>query len=113
MRTQLPESTKHISPLLMQFKADLGKLYGSRLNSLILFGSYARGKTHSESDIDILVLLNEMESPYKEIDFMGDIKNDFLYNNEIVISTVPTSLVRFKKNAEPLYKNVKSEGILL
>ncbi len=113
MKTHFPLKTKSYMPVLNKFKIDLKKLYGQRLNSLILFGSYARGIVHEESDIDILVVLNEMESPYKEIDLMGDIKNDFLIDNGIVISTIPTNISRFINNAEPLYKNIKKEGILL
>lgn len=68
---------------------------------------------HDESDIDLLVVLRDMNSPYEEIDCMGDIKNEFLLENDLVISTIPTTLSRFNANAEPLYKIIKKEGIVL
>jgi len=88
-------------------------LYGDRFVELILFGSYARGKSHSESDVDVLVVLKNMESPYKEIDFMADVKAEYLYNHEMVISTIPTTADRFYNTQIPLYQNIKREGIIL
>jgi len=39
----------------------------SKPRKLILFGSYVRGKTHSNSDLDILVVTgDEIENPRKE-----------------------------------------------
>jgi len=104
---------QQIMPLLQQFKNDLQKLYGSQMYSLTLFGSYARGEAQQYSDIDILVLLNEMQSPYTEIRKMGEIKYNFLENNDLVISTIPTSRERFENLEMPLYRNIKKEGIVI
>jgi predicted nucleotidyltransferase len=37
---------------------DLRRLYGDRLSSVLLFGSWARGDAHPESDIDLVVVLD-------------------------------------------------------
>ncbi|MFN0014530.1 MAG: nucleotidyltransferase domain-containing protein [Saprospiraceae bacterium] len=42
-------------------KAELQRLYGDRLAKVILYGSYARGDFHEESDIDFLVVLKDVE----------------------------------------------------
>ncbi len=34
------------------------QLYGDRLESIVLFGSYARGDFHEDSDVDYLVVLD-------------------------------------------------------
>lgn len=34
------------------------KIFGNKLNSVILFGSYARGDYDGESDIDIMILVD-------------------------------------------------------
>jgi predicted nucleotidyltransferase len=44
-----------------RFKEIMQELYGERLSKIILYGSYARGDFHEESDIDFLVVLNDEE----------------------------------------------------
>lgn len=51
----------------------LTELYGNRLNWVILYGSYARGDFHVESDVDYMVVLNDAEvQAGKELWFFGD-----------------------------------------
>jgi len=107
-----PQLTK-IMPVLQNFKADLQQLYGDQMDGLILYGSYARGDAKEESDIDVLVLLKQMQSPYTEIRKMGDINNDYLLRYEYVISPVPTTTERYKTVSIPLYRNIEKEGIVL
>ncbi len=40
-----------------EYKASLQNLYGNELVELVLFGSYARGDYHEESDVDFTVVL--------------------------------------------------------
>ncbi|MCI8622664.1 MAG: nucleotidyltransferase domain-containing protein [Clostridiaceae bacterium] len=44
--------------VLNQVRTASEKLYGNRLEKIILYGSYARGDNTQESDIDIMLLLN-------------------------------------------------------
>ena len=43
------------------FVARLSCLFGPRLVSVHLFGSYARGEAHEDSDVDCLVLLDHVD----------------------------------------------------
>lgn len=43
------------------FVAGLRRRFGPRLISVRLFGSYARGEAHEESDVDCLVLLDRVD----------------------------------------------------
>jgi predicted nucleotidyltransferase len=42
-------------PILKRFRAGLDKLYGDRIERVVLFGSRARGDAHEDSDYDILL----------------------------------------------------------
>lgn len=100
-------------PVLQQYKSELQQLYGDRFKQLILYGSYARGQQHGESDIDLLLMLNSMNSPYSEIDAMSELNYSYLLNYELLISVVPTTAECFENMPNPLYFNIKKEGIVL
>ena len=42
---------------LTEYAEQLRPLFGERLLELRLFGSYARGEAHEDSDVDVLVLI--------------------------------------------------------
>jgi predicted nucleotidyltransferase len=46
-----------IRQIAREYKTQLIQLYGSGLESLILFGSYARGDYHNDSDVDFAIIL--------------------------------------------------------
>jgi len=113
MKKHLPKKSEHIKPIINQLKELVNNHYGNKLKYMILYGSYARGTHTSESDIDIMLVLNEMQSPYKEIDTLTDIKTDLMLENEIFISTNPTTTELFENSQQMFYKNVRREGVLL
>ncbi|HEY6213473.1 MAG TPA: nucleotidyltransferase domain-containing protein [Vicinamibacterales bacterium] len=55
----------HVPPLVKEhldaFVGGLRSRFGARLRSVRLFGSYARGEAHEESDVDCLVLLDRVD----------------------------------------------------
>jgi len=46
--------------LLDKYIAKIKKIYGTHLQEVILYGSYARGDFKEDSDIDIMILLDIM-----------------------------------------------------
>jgi len=82
---------------------------------VILFGSHARGKSHKDSDWDILILLSQsnvsrlIEKEYR----------DELFDIELEIGEPISALVYSKNDWDqkhaitPLYQNIKREGIIL
>jgi predicted nucleotidyltransferase len=55
-----------LSPLVREnveaFARGLRARFGPRLRAIRLFGSYARGEAHEDSDVDCLVLLDRVEA---------------------------------------------------
>ncbi|RLD73391.1 MAG: nucleotidyltransferase domain-containing protein [Bacteroidetes bacterium] len=113
MKKKIPKSTETIKPILLKFKKELKELYGDNMLQIILFGSYARGDIHSESDIDLLLILNKMKSPYHENVFMNELLADFNLEFEKYFSVITTTLPKFNNMKNPLYENVKNEGFVL
>lgn len=104
---------KKIEKVVREFKTELEQLYGDNLVSVILYGSQARGDAKRDSDIDVLVVLNEMNSPFLEIDKMVDIIHEHLLKDNELIQVIPTSISKFNNDWNPLYINVKKEGLML
>src|SRR6266487_7089782 len=88
---QLPELASAFDPVEVStaVAGDLRALYGGRLCRVLLFGSWARGDAHPESDIDLLVVLDRVESPWEELRRMDEILWRHSYRNDAVISAVP------------------------
>ena len=101
-------------PVVKDVSATLRKLYGNRLTKIILYGSYARGDQHEESDIDFLVLLKDEEvSPFKEIDFYSEVIRRLSDKYNIYISVKATSSKFLDKENNLFAKFIKEEGIPL
>ncbi len=113
MKIKIPKQTQAIMPSLNKFKSDIQELYHEKLVSLVLYGSYARGTATEFSDIDILLVLKNMDSPYKEINTTSDITINYLLDYDLNISIVPTTQKRLAEEKLAFYKNINKEGILL
>ena len=79
-----------------------------------LYGSYARGDYHSESDVDILLTINkapEELAAYRKI--IARISSELSLKYDVTVSVTLKSKEQFRKYSDilPFYKNVLSEGI--
>lgn len=83
--------------------------------TIILYGSCARGDTHSNSDIDVLILVDR---PKLTVEEEKHIKYP-LYDLEFETGKIISPLVLTKEDWEqrhwitPFYENVQQEGIAL
>lgn len=102
-----------LEQILTTVKGYLTNLYQDRLQAMILYGSQARGDSHDASDIDILVVLDEMTSPYLEIDKTGDFIADLSLKHGIVVSRHFISTEKFHSDNNPFLSNIRKEGILV
>lgn len=66
---------------LMRFKEKVMARFRKRINALILFGSKARGDYHSESDMDVLILVkkNNPQTEDKIVDLACEVEEEFDY----------------------------------
>lgn len=102
-----------VKKILEQLKQHFERLYGDRLEKMILFGSRARGDFESESDIDVLVVLRGIVSPSDEIDRTSEIVANLSLQNECVISCVFMEKAELDRGRGPLVRNVLREGVAL
>ncbi len=100
-----------IEKVVEEFKKELEKLYGDKLKSVILYGSWARGEATENSDIDILVVLEGDVIPGREIDRMIDIITELNLKHGVLISVYPVSAEDYITINSPLLINIRKEGI--
>ncbi|AQG82053.1 nucleotidyltransferase domain-containing protein [Spirosoma montaniterrae] len=87
------------------------KHYGESLAKIILYGSYARGDFHEESDVDYVVLLDrENVSPFMEVTTTVSDRNDYYLETFIHISAVVVSHSQYLTSNRPFYKEVRKDG---
>ncbi|SRR5690606_12024215 len=53
-------TTPEVAEAIERFRHSLASKYGGRLRELTVFGSRARGDAHADSDVDMLVVIDEL-----------------------------------------------------
>lgn len=97
-----------------EFHQMLKTKFSSDLLTVKVFGSVARGTAGEESDIDVLVLINEKTPAIREI--INDLAFEINLKHDVVLSPVIMSLLHFSNplfQETQLYKNLREEGISL
>jgi len=114
MTSNLKIKDYKIIKLLSELEEQLIKVFNNRLKKVILFGSYAKGNNDNESDIDIMVLVDENDLK-KYDDVILELTVDLLIKYAILPSIFlenPKNYVEYK-NYRPLFRNIYEEGIEL
>ncbi|HHT9120748.1 MAG TPA: nucleotidyltransferase domain-containing protein [Candidatus Hypogeohydataceae bacterium YC41] len=104
---------KKIESILKEIRIGLEKIYGKRLKGAFLYGSYARGEAEKGSDMDIAIVLDNFEDPWKEIESTGELVSGLSLKYGVVLCLLPLRERDFLNRNSPLIMNVKKEGIPL
>jgi predicted nucleotidyltransferase len=100
-----------VKRLLKELRDGLVRIYGDRLNGLYLYGSYARGDAQVDSDVDVMIVLNDYESYGKEIDQTGNLVSALSLEYGISISRVIVKETQWLNSDTPLLRNIHADGI--
>lgn len=106
----------NITDIMQQFASSLRKLLGNTLDSVIVYGSYARGDYSELSDVDVMILVTLSEEKIKKIsDEISDMAFEYLMRFGVDISPVITNIDHFNYWVDnlPYYRNVRDEGVRL
>lgn len=84
------------------------------VKQMYLFGSYANGTPHAESDLDIYVVMSE-EADIREIDAMRLIYKAIRNHKTIPVDVVVSKENQFnrRKTAPTLERQIVKEGLML
>ena len=106
----------YISDIMQDFAKNVRKILGNSLDSVIVYGSYARGDYSELSDVDVMLLVSLKEEEIKRIsDQISDLAFDFMIKYGVDISPVITNTEHFNYWVDNLlyYRNVRDEGVKL
>lgn len=87
-------------------------MYGQGIKKVILYGSYVRGEATRDSDIDILVLVDQSLNPFEVRDSLSDLLFDILLEEGELISVIAVPEHLYENYNSPFIPNVKKEGVV-
>ena len=107
----MKRTIKDIEEILKKAKFILQKIYGQRLKGIILYGSYARGEAVEGSDIDLIILLDNMQNPIDELEMCSKEIHQLDFAYDTLISIIPFDLKQYNTRKLQIILNAKKEGI--
>ncbi|MFH1110227.1 MAG: nucleotidyltransferase domain-containing protein [Planctomycetota bacterium] len=102
---------RQVNDIARKINRGLAALYGARLIAVFVFGSYARGEADEESDMDVLIVLDRVESYGAEVDRTSEIIGELSLRYGVSISRVFVSEDEWLHGDTVFLQNVREEAI--
>lgn len=103
-----------IRVVVEKFAEESKKIYGVKLQGIILYGSCARGDFEKDSDIDILVLLDvPADEINRERKRILDVSDRLDLDYDVVLAPVFQNYQLYEKYraVSVFYQNIQKEGV--
>lgn len=98
--------------LLERVKSILAKTFADRLRGVLLYGSEARNEAETDSDIDLLVLLDGPVDSHADSWACIKALYPLVLELERPIHALPVDIDEYNAQEFPLYRNAREEGVL-
>lgn len=92
---------------------DLAMLYGDRLQQVLLFGSWASGDEPGEFDLELIVVLADLRSPWEELHQMDDVLWQHSLRSGLAITAFPVSPEELARPTSPMLIRAASKAVLV
>lgn len=103
--------TPKLQRLLAELKKGLTELYGRRLKAIYLFGSYARGDYNNNSDLDVMIVLDNYTSYWDELVYSAELASNLSLEFDVTISRMLMTEDQWNKGDLPILRNIRVEGL--
>jgi predicted nucleotidyltransferase len=97
-------------PILKRFRAALDRIYGDRIDRVVLFGSRARGEARPDSDYDVAVFLKSLPDQWRERRRLADLRVDFLDDTGAFFDTQPYPTTSWRDRT-PMMHEIRRDGL--
>ena len=105
------ETQTDVERVALELKALLSRAFGTRLSSVVLFGSMVRGTDTEESDLDALVVLDPFETYAVELRTALEAVYPLAVRLGRRVSIKPISLFQYQNSNAPILATIKNEGL--
>ena len=105
------EIAEMLKSIVKELKRDLQELYNAKLKGLYLYGSYARDDADTESDVDILIILEKIGNYSDEIARTSKLVSELSLKYDKTISRVFVSWQDWEEKETPFLLNTRKEAI--
>lgn len=99
----------HINDILERVKTKLHDKFKENIKAIILYGSWVKGTAKKDSDIDLLVVFNNLSFDARKIIY--EIEREI--SHERSISIISTTVEEFQDEKNPLFTAIKREGSII
>ncbi len=110
----LNTKNEKILKLLSEVKRETKNIFTNKLQKIILYGSYARDEATLDSDIDIMILIDENRDNLRQYrNLIIDVIFELSLKYDIILSILIKNYKDFNNYIEfvPFFRNVYNEGI--
>jgi len=102
-----------VKRILAQVRDGLARIYGPRLKGLVLYGSHARGEATEDSDLDVLFILDDFESPVAEINRTSALASEVSLEHDLTVCLLPVRHHAWQSHDSVFLTVAREEGVLV
>lgn len=89
----------------------LEQIYGERLRGVYLYGSAARDQLTPDSDIDIAIVLDNIQSRFEEHERTSQLCSDVSLEENTLVTFLFISEADFREGLFTIHRMIKREGV--
>lgn len=113
MAARFPDPEQAEEDLPSAVAVDLAMLYGDRLRKVLLFGSWALGDGPGEFDLQLLVVLDELRSPWEELHRMDEVLWRHTERSGLAVTALPLSPQQLAAPDTPALRRAVAQAALV